>query len=358
MIMKHFFYLTIAFCFTTSILFAQDHPIEKHIFDKITQLEFTKEGKAVVFTKGGGHLVHVLNQDTYDIEMSLIPKGNGPGELQMIKAAFLDYKNDRLYVAGIDKRVLGYTLEGELIFEKTIDELPVPRPNSKNLSLIIREGYLFISQILPLNFTNPPNGPIPLVKMIDIDSEELVYEFTLNKEQLAFPDPDRLERANNVPIHPTLIFISERLSVITIDGLPYFYFFVNGEFVERIKIETDFQVEFITSKKEEFGNAIGVRIPSNLNSVQLINDNQLLISHGNIHQEIPVGYGIYEINHTPGQTLFDDISVNKLAAARLKENENMSAMTITFHEGDFFIHNRFDWLAHQIYVIENALSGQ
>jgi len=356
--MKHVCYLAVFLSLTSNVLFAQDHPAEKHIFDKITQLEFTKEGKAMVFTKGGDHLVHVLHQDTFEMEASLVPKGNGPGELQMIKAAYLDHQNGRMYVAGMDKRVLGYSLSGELIFEKTFDEFPIPRPNSKNLSLLIRDGYLFISQILSLNFTDPPTGPIPLVKMLDMNSGELVYELTLTQKQLAFPDPDKLKRANNVPIHPTLTFINKRLSVITIDGLPYFYFFVNGEFVQRTKIETDFQVEFITSKREEFGNAVGVRIPANLNSIQLVDNNKLLIAHGNIHQEIPVGYGIYEIKHTPGKTLLDDISVVKTGGALLEENEDVSAMAITYHKGDFFIHNRFDWLAHQIYVIENALSGR
>jgi len=354
--MKHFFYLTITLFFTTTVLFAQEHPIEKHIFDEITQLEFSREGKAFVFTKGGEYLVHVLNQDTFDIEHSFVKRGNGPGELQMIKAAYVDQANDRVFIAGMDKRLLGYSFSGELIFEKTFDELPVPRPNSKNLSLNIRDGYLFISQILSLNFTDLPTGPLPLVKMLDMSSEELVYEFTITKDQLAFPNPDKLEKANNVPIHPKLIFINKRLSVITIDGLPYFYFFVNGEFVQRTKIETDFQVEFITSKREGLGNGVGVRVPSNLNCIQLVDDTKLLISYGNVHQEIPVGYSMYEINHTPGQTLLDDISVNKLADARLKENNDMSAMAITYREGDFFIHNRFDWLAHQIYVKENALS--
>src|SRR6056297_3726433 len=104
--MKYFLYGIVCVFLSTNILTAQNHPIENHIFDKITQLEFTKEGKAVVFKKGGDHLVHVLNETTYDIEASFVPEGNGPGELQMVKAAFVDHKNDRIYVSGVDKRVL------------------------------------------------------------------------------------------------------------------------------------------------------------------------------------------------------------------------------------------------------------
>lgn len=354
--MKRSFHLIVFhFFLITNILFAQDHPIEKHIFDKIIKLEFTKEGKAIVFTRDGDHLVHVLDQNTYDIEFSFVPKGNGPGELQMINAAFVDHSNNRVYLAGMDKRVLGYSMTGELFFEKTFDDFPVSVAHNKNPSLILREGYLFISQSQILNLSELPEHPISLVKMLDTTTTELVYEFTLSMQQLAFPNLTELRKANSVPIHPTLTFINERLSLITINGLPYFYFFVNGEFVHRAKMDTDYQVKFITSTREEFGNSVGVRIPSNINSIQLIDNNQLLISYGNTHQDIPIGYSIYEIDHNPGLGLFDDISVRKIADASLDEIEGMSEMNITYYEGDFFVHNNYDWLAHQIYVIRMNL---
>lgn len=337
----------------TGAFAAQDHPVEKHIFDKITQLEFTEEGKAVLFTKDGDHLVHLLNENTFTIEDSFVPKGNGPGELQMVKAAFIDQENNHVYLTGIDNRILGYTLAGEPVFEKTFDELPVPGPNSKNLSLIIRDGYLFTSEMHRLNLSELSDDPIPMVKMFDIASTDLVYEFTLTPEQLAFPNVNDLSEARNVPIHPILTFINERLSVVTIDGLPYFYFFVNGEFVQRTEIDTDFRVEFATSRRDEFGNTVGVMTPANLNSLQLIHDNKLLISYGNIHQEIPVGYSVYEISHTQGRGLLDDISVRKTADVRIEEIEDISALNITYHDGDLFIHNRFDWLAFNVHVMRN-----
>ena len=352
-IVKCFFHFIVFISMITNAPFAQDHPIEKHIFEKITQLEFTKQGKPVVFTKNGDHLVHVLNQDTYDIEASFVQKGNGPGELQMVKAAFLDQKNDRVYLAGMDKRVLGYTLAGELIFEKAFDDMPLSVAHHKTPSLMVRNGYLFASESQLLNLSELPQDPISVVKMLDTTTTELVYEFTLTMQQLAFPNLHELRKTNTVPIHPMLTFINDRLSVVTINGLPYFYFFVNGEFRQRTEIDTDYQVEFTTATREEFGDRIGVRTPSNINNIQRMVDNKLLISYGNTHQDIPIGYSIYEIEHNPKPGLQDEISVLKISGNTLEKMEDMSEMNITWHEGGLFIHNNYDWLAHQIYVIRD-----
>ena len=336
---------------------AQDHPIEDQVFDEITQLEFTNAGQPVVFTQSGDHLVHILNSITFEPEAKLVPKGRGPGEIQTLYAAFLDSNNDRVFLIGPDKRMIGYNFSGELIFEKLIEELSPGLTNQKNPTMFIKENYLFVSSGQPLMSSAKPDESLPFIQMIDTATTEVVYEFTMTLEQLAFEDFDVVEKVNFLKLQPELIMINDRLSVLTINGLPYFYFFVNGEFVKRKKIDADFEVEYITSTKKRFGDNVGVRTPSNINSIQLIEDDHLLISYGNIHQEIPVGYSVFRIDHSPKSGLNDEIKVTKITDQKITGFEDLSELNLTYHAGNLFIHNNYDWLAHQIYVIKEADLG-
>ncbi|MEX2477032.1 MAG: hypothetical protein WD357_01255 [Gracilimonas sp.] len=336
---------------------AQDHPIESQIFDEITQLEFSDSGQPVVFTQDGDHLVHILNQNSFEPEIQLVPKGQGPGELQTQHASFLDKKNNRVFMIGPDKRMIGYNFSRKLIYDALIEDLSLGLMNQKNPTMLIKDKYLFISSSPPLMASEKPDEPIPFIQMIDTTTTKVVYEFTMSLDQLAFESYDVVEKANQVILHPELVMINDRLSVLVINGLPYFYFFVNGEFVKRTEIDADFEVEYITSTREEFGDNVGVRTPSNINSVQLIGNDHLLLSYGNIHQEIPVGFSVHRIEHSVQSGLNDEITITKIKDQTLTGFEDLSELNLTYHKGDLFIHNNYDWLAHQIYVIEDLSLG-
>lgn len=336
---------------------AQQHPIQDQIFEEIIQLDFSESDQPVVFTQDGDHLVHILNATTFEPETKLASKGRGPGELQTLNASFLDKDHNRVFLIGPDKRMVGYNFSGELIYDKLISDLSPGLMNQKNPSMDIRDGYLFISSSQPLMASGEPAGPLPFIQMIDTSTTEIVYEFTITPDQLGFEDHEVVEKSNRVMLHPELVMINDRLSVIVINGLPYFYFFVNGEFVERMEIEVDFDTEYIATTREEFGDHVGVRTPSNINSIQLIKDGHLLISYGNIHQDIPVGFSVYRIDHSVKTGLNDEITVSRVKDQELSGFEDLSELNLTYHKGDLFIHNNYDWLAHQIYVIEDIDLG-
>jgi hypothetical protein len=275
-------------------LVAQKHPIEQQVLNQINELQFTKSGKAVLYQEKGDFLVHILNEETFEVEQKLVRRGKGPGELPRASAFYLDQENNILYLAGFDRRIIGVSLStGETLFEKTFSDLRATIQNDTP-SMFIHEGYLFYSNTGQLNPFEPIDKPLPVVSMFDTASTKLVYNFSLDIEQLAFPNFDDLEKANSVTISTFFLRMNERLSLLSIKGIPHFYFFLNGEFSQRIELDPDFDVSFITSTREEFGDNIGTRTPSYINNLEKLDEEHVLISYGNIHQEeIPLGFSIF-----------------------------------------------------------------
>lgn len=340
--------------FIPQIAKAQTHPIEDQIFNQINEIGFTDNGHLIVLKEKGDYLVHVLNPETFEVEQKLVRRGKGPGELLKASTYYIDQENNIIYLAGFDKRVIGVSISnGELLFEKTFTEIKGAMNTNQTPSMIIKDGHLFMSNSGRLDPSQPAESSLPVVSIFDTSSAELIFNFELTNEQLAFPNLDDLTKANAVPLSTELLLFSDRLSLITIKGLPYFYFFVNGEFRKRVELNPDFEVSFITSTREEFGSSVGIKVPAYINNAELLDENKVLISYGNIHQEeISLGYSIYQIDHTLKPGLQDRISVKLVLDQRLEEIEGVSEFNITPYNGKLFMHNNYYWLASEIYVVE------
>ncbi|WP_421773846.1 hypothetical protein [Gracilimonas sp.] len=332
----------------------QSHPIQKQVFNQINNLEFTAEGKAVVLQGKGDFLIRVLNEKTYEVEQELVRRGNGPGELPKASSFYLDQEKNIIFLAGADRRIIGVSLlNGKTVYEKTFPKLKSISSSDFTPTMIIDDGYLFFSSKGGIDPSTPSDLPLPVVSLFDTSSTEQVFSFYLPVDDLAFRDLEDLGRANRVPLSASLVMLNERLSIVTFQGIPSFYFFVNGEFIKRVGLNPDFEVTFITSKRDIFGQKAGIRTPAYINNIEKLDEEHVLISYGNIHQEeIPMGYSVFRITSTPDLGLQDEIIVEKVLDKELPEIDEISAYNITAQQRILFLHNNFDWLAHQIYALE------
>ena len=114
------------------------------VLSEIDELRFL--GDTLIAVQNDGDFVISLFDITTGSEIgNMMRRGQGPGEISRPAATYLDENTGNIYVLGTDRRLVGYSAEGTLIYDKLFDELPAAMSNSGSQSLILKGKYLFLS---------------------------------------------------------------------------------------------------------------------------------------------------------------------------------------------------------------------
>tara|TARA_R110002126_G_scaffold185154_3_gene333638 strand:- start:6178 stop:7215 length:1038 start_codon:yes stop_codon:yes gene_type:complete len=321
---------------------AQDHPLEELFFERLAALFFTNDGIPVVVKDASDYKVAVIDSSTFQVHSQLIRKGKGPGEIDLLNSFGFNYAKNEVCLIGFELRLVCSDLNNHITKDSRI-----PWLKSSGIStpyqFYIEKDELLIPLYTRLSVKNPANI-IKVAAISTFHNLQKVSYLTLSLNDLGLTYLDDLSLANNIFLKPRVLKLNDSFTLVCIAGMPYFYIFEDRNFIKRIKINTSYEVLITVSIKPEFPNP-GIQTPANINNLQLIDESHFLVSHGNSHQDIPLGIDVYQFQES-GNTL----SVNRTKQIKISNlPEEVSEPNVTLRNGNMFIITNYHFLSSQIF---------
>ena len=342
--MKLIFGLSFFWLVISLPIVAQNYSIEDHFFDNLGAVFFTDQGLPVLAQDGKDHKGIVLEPET-GYQKKLIREGKGPGEISKVYGYGFDRINNELCLIGIGLRLVCSDLNGNTTKDMRIPWFKVSGVSSP-FRFYIEEQELLLP-IRSLLSVEEPDNELKVAAISQKSDLEKVEFLSLQFEDLGLDYLDELSLANNIFIKPKVLRLSANVIMVAIPGLPYFYFFKNGEYRSKELITTDYEVRIEVSIKPEYPSP-GVLTPANLNNLQRLDDNHFIVARGNSFQKTPLGIDLYRFD-LKGPSVkveqVDQMNIENLP-------EGFSEPNVTIHDEKAYIITNYIYFAMEISVLE------
>ncbi len=340
--MSRLFSICLIILGSSTLSSAQGHPLEDLFFEKLAALFFTNDGIPVVVKDASDYKVAVIDSASYQVHSQLIRKGKGPGEIGLLTGFGFNYAKNEVCLTGYQLRLVCSDLNNNIT-----EDSKIPWLKSIGVStpyqFYIEKDELLIPLYTRLSVKNPTNE-IKIAAISTFQNLQKVSYLTLSLNDLGLTYLDDLSLANTIILKPRVLKLNDRLTLVCIAGMPYFYIFENRNFVKKVKIDTSYEVLITISIKPEFPSP-GIQTPANINNLQLINESHFLVSHGNSHQDIPMGIDVYQF-----EELHNELSINRTKQIKIPNlPEEVSEPNVTLKNGDMFIITNYHFLSSQIF---------
>lgn len=324
-------------------LFAQSHPIEQHFFENLAAVHFMDDGTPVAIKDAQGFMVGVMDSETYELTDEFARQGRGPGEVNKLFGYGFDHEQEQVCLVSFEMRLICHSINGSMVLDKRIPWL-AHEASSSPFEFLMNEGELLFPVSSRISVQQPQDR-IKVAAASDADNLEEVRYLSLSFDELGLDYLESLAPAKNIIMIPKLMQLTESYLVVALPGIPYLYIFKDEIYQKRVALENDYEVIFTSASRPEFPS-VGVMRPANLNTMQKVTDGYFVISHGNQHQDIPLGVDFFSYSETEGK-----LQVNRIDEIELKDMpEEVSEPNVTIHDEQMFIITNYHFFSSQVYV--------